>query len=136
MRPLALFAISGAVLWAGVSLAVVTQDPDIAVHADSGCASAEAWKAALAAGDFNVEPASSADIAGHRQQAGLPVDLAGCVTGRVSGYLVEGPVPPQALSDLLREHPRDVTAVALDGADLVALRLDGSLVPLAEALDD
>lgn len=136
MRPLALFSISGAVIWAGLSVAVVGQDPDIAVHATASCAGADAWRAALAADDFDVEAATPEAIASHRATAGLPDRLANCASARVGGYLVEGPVAPRALSDLLREHPRAVTAVAMDGDAVVALRLDGSIVPLAEALDD
>lgn len=136
MRPLALFSISGAVVWAGLSLAVVTQDPDVAVHATAACPAAAAWRAAMAAEAFNLEEASAEAIADHRARVSLPDRLVGCVSSRVGGYLIEGPLPPAAVTDLMREHPRGVTAVAVDGDDLVALRLDGSIVPLAEALDD
>lgn len=136
MRPLALFSISGAVVWAGLSVAVVTQDPDIAILAPDDCPGATAWRAAVADDDFDVEATTAQAIADHRAQARLPERLAGCQAARVGGYLVEGPVPPAAISALLQDHPRDVSAVAMDDGAVVALRLDGSLVPLAEAIDD
>lgn len=136
MRPLALFSIAGAVAWAGLSFAVVGQHPEVAVHADASCAGAETWRQALAEADFDVVTADPAGLAEHRARAAVPETLLGCQSAQVAGYLIEGAVPPKAVSDLLREHPRAVTTVAVEDGALVALRRDGSIVPLQEALDD
>lgn len=136
MRPLALFSIAGAVAWAGLSFAVVGQHPEVAVHAEISCPGAEAWRQALADADFAVVPSDPSAVAAYRARAAVPESLVSCQTAQVAGYLIEGAVPPQAVSDLLREHPRAVTAVAVKGGALVALRRDGSIVPLQEALDD
>jgi hypothetical protein len=137
MRPLAVTSIVAAFAWAGVSLAVVTQDPEVAILAPADCPGAEAWRQSLAQA-FNTEPATAAEIAGHRDRAGLPPALAGCQAARVGGYLIEGPVPADTIAALLRDHPRGVTAIAVDaaGSAILALGRDGTVSPLAEVLDD
>lgn len=123
MRKIVLLPLAAAAGWLSVTAAVFVQDPVVEVTASAACAAeAEAWAASLAADGFEVvrgDPATTAADTG----------TTACVGGRTGGYALEGAVPPDMVSVLLRKKPRGVTGLTVDGAPeggVLALNRDGS----------
>ncbi len=62
--------------------------------------------AAMMAAGFPVEVITSSDVDQVKLRLGVPDDLASCHTAEVSGYVVEGHVPADAVKRLLAEKPQ------------------------------
>ncbi len=60
----------------------------------------------LRANGFRVKPVAVEDTAAMRRRHGIPDALAGCHTGVVNGYAIEGHVPAREIRRLLAEKPR------------------------------
>ena len=60
----------------------------------------------LRANGFRVKPIHVADNGPIRRKHGIPDGLAGCHTGVVGGYAVEGHVPAREIKRLLAEKPK------------------------------
>jgi hypothetical protein len=69
------------------------------------CGCCTSWARHLERAGFSVRVAEVDDIAAVRAAAGVPVDLGGCHTAKVAGYVVEGHVPAAAVARLLAERP-------------------------------
>ncbi|GAB3125487.1 DUF411 domain-containing protein [Novispirillum itersonii] len=124
MRLLPLLPVAGAVLWMGVLAATMVQTPRVALSAAVSCRAEGAdWAGRLTAQGFTVET---------REQA-VGAD---CLSARVGGYQIIGPVDPAAVTRLLMRKPRGVTGLSLDGAGTVmALLGTAEPVPLQVVLD-
>jgi hypothetical protein len=61
---------------------------------------------------FTVEVHDVEDTTDARAKAGVPIELASCHTGLVSGYAVEGHVPADVVKRLLKERPKVVGIAA------------------------
>ncbi len=59
----------------------------------------------LRASGFRVKPVAVEDTAIVRRRHGIPDALAGCHTGVVNGYALEGHVPAREIKKLLSEKP-------------------------------
>jgi len=59
----------------------------------------------LRANGFRVKPVAVEDTGAVRRRHGLPDALAGCHTGVVNGYALEGHVPAREIKTLLSEKP-------------------------------
>lgn len=59
----------------------------------------------MKAAGFPVEVITSSDVDQVKLRLGVPDDLASCHTAEVSGYVVEGHVPADAVKRLLVEKP-------------------------------
>ena len=70
-----------------------------------GCACCAAWARHFEAAGFAIEIHELDDLALIRTDAGVPDDLGGCHTAKVSGYVVEGHVPVAGVQRLLAERP-------------------------------
>jgi hypothetical protein len=94
----------------------------------------------LRANGFRVKPMPAKDFATARKRYGIPEALAGCHTGVVEGYAIEGHVPAREIRRLLAEKPK-VKGLAVPGMpagspgmpsdrpqpfDVLLVRLDGS----------
>ena len=60
----------------------------------------------LRANGFRVKPIPPNDAGAIRRDHGIPDTLAGCHTGVVGGYAIEGHVPASDIKRLLAEKPR------------------------------
>jgi hypothetical protein len=69
------------------------------------CGCCAAWAKHFKAAGFRTIVHEVDDVAEIRAAAGVPADLAGCHTGKVAGYVVEGHVPVAAVERLLAEQP-------------------------------
>jgi hypothetical protein len=57
------------------------------------------------ASGFSVTVLPETNLKAIRARLGVPDDLAGCHTAEVSGYVVEGHVPADAIKRMLAERP-------------------------------
>jgi hypothetical protein len=79
----------------------------IEVWKSATCDCCNAWVSHLEANGFAVKANNTgvAILEKLRQQAGVPSRLAGCHSGKVEGYLIEGHVPASDIKRLLAEKP-------------------------------
>ncbi|MGI9354742.1 MAG: DUF411 domain-containing protein [Rhizobiaceae bacterium] len=81
---------------------------------NAGCGCCNTWaKIALKHG-FDVTLEESSDYKSYKAKMGVPLELAGCHSARISGYVVEGHVPMNAIERLLAEKP-DVYGITVPG---------------------
>lgn len=97
-------------LFAGATLALVTTPtlaamPEVEVWKTRGCGCCTAWAKHLERAGFAVRVQEVGDIGAVRAAAGVPMDLGGCHTSKVAGYVVEGHVPAAAVRRLVDERP-------------------------------
>ncbi len=97
--------IIGAVFATGASANAL---PMITVSKDPTCACCTGWADYLRKSGFPVTVVEALDLGSIRLSFGVPVDLAGCHTAQVAGYVLEGHVPAGAVLRLLRERPEGI----------------------------
>jgi hypothetical protein len=88
--------------------------PMLVVWKNRGCACCTAWARHFQDAGFIVTMHEVDDLAPARAAAGVPEDLAGCHTGQVDGYVVEGHVPVEDVQRLLAERPA-IAGIAVPG---------------------
>ncbi len=79
--------------------------PHLVVFRNPGCGCCHKWADHLTANGFDVTVQDEPNLKAVRDRLGVPTALAGCHTGQVGGYVVEGHVPAAAIKQLLAEKP-------------------------------
>ena len=93
------------------SIAVVAQAPKpstkpaMTVYKSATCGCCEKWVEHMRASGFTVTAVDVDDIEVPMKTYGVPSSLASCHTALVGGYVVEGHVPADVVSRMLREKP-------------------------------
>lgn len=87
------------------ALAAAPTAPALEVWKNRGCGCCSAWAKRFEQAGFAVTMHELEDVTPVRVAAGVPMDLAGCHTAKVEGYVVEGHVPVEAVQRLLAERP-------------------------------
>lgn len=82
------------------------------VHKSPTCGCCGKWAARMREAGFVVEEVAESDMKAVKDRLGVPEKLASCHTVEVDGYIVEGHVPAQAISKLLKERPKAVGLAA------------------------
>ncbi len=82
--------------------------PSVTLHKDPNCGCCTDWGKHIEAAGFPVTVINSPNVKALKRQVGVPLDLAGCHTAEVSGYIIEGHVPAAALQRLLDERPEAI----------------------------
>jgi len=149
MRRIALLPIAAAVLYAGVAVAVINQTPAVEVHKDSCCTCFPYWTGQMSREGFEVTVSEPENVLPAEVLAAVPAEYRSCVTSRVSGYVVSGPVPPEAVRNLLLEKPRGVIGLTVKAppaanqalefstanvGPVIALKRDGTTEPFDDVL--
>ena len=98
--------------------------PSIIVFRNPGCACCHKWADHLTANGFDVSVRDVPDLQRVRRQLGVPAALAGCHTGQVGGYLIEGHVPAAAITKLLAEKPQAL-GLAVPGMPIGSPGMEG-----------
>lgn len=109
MMPVIL-AVAAAVMVANWNPVVVSAT--VTVYRSSECPDDTAWFEALRSAGYQVEVHETENMQGLRQYAEVPDDLAACHTANAAGYVLEGNVPPEAVTKLLSERP-DIKGLAV-----------------------
>lgn len=89
---------------------------EMKVTRDVGCVCCHAWMEAIeGSGRFRITMFDAGDPSAFKQSVGVPDDLAGCHTGIVERYVIEGHVPAADIVRLVEEKPRGVIGLAVPG---------------------
>lgn len=86
----------------------------IKAYRNPGCGCCEKWAEMLKTAGYDVTMEDDADLAGRRQAAGVPEDLAGCHLAMMGDYIIDGHVPPKDIKRLLTERPA-IKGIAVPG---------------------
>lgn len=91
--------------------------PLVTVYKNPTCACCGEWADHLRENGFRVEIEESASLGGLgrvKAEPGVPPGLASCHTATVDGYVLEGHVPTDVITQLLTERP-EITGLAVPG---------------------
>jgi hypothetical protein len=80
--------------------------PKVLVTKDPNCGCCGGWVDHMKAAGFPVEVVTTPQVNRVKARLGVPDDLASCHTAEVSGYVIEGHVPADAVKRLLAEKPQ------------------------------
>jgi hypothetical protein len=105
-----LVAFSGGI-WMHAQTAV---KPQMTVYKDASCGCCTKWVEHLRQNGFEVKALDVPDIDQVKRTYGVPASAGSCHTGLVSGYVVEGHVPADAVLKVLREKPA-IAGLAVPG---------------------
>ncbi len=110
-----LFALTAAVVVAQQAGARQAADkPAITVYKSPTCGCCTMWADHMSRNGFAVKQVNVDDIDAVKQSYGVPRALSSCHTGLVNGYIVEGHVPADAVSRMLKEKPA-IAGIAVPG---------------------
>ena len=87
----------------------------ITVYRDPNCGCCSLWAEVARGAGYEVRVTDHPDMTSVKQRHGVPADLASCHTSVVGGYVVEGHVPMEDITRLLRERPADIKGIAVAG---------------------
>ncbi|EFO30590.1 metal-binding protein [Roseibium sp. TrichSKD4] len=117
-RSIASGLVAAALLISGASLADDNGSKGrMTVYKTPWCGCCTAWSERMEAEGYRVVVHNMEDLTPIRQQAGVPDDMQGCHTAVVEmgkKYVVEGHVPPAAISKMLDDQP-DIRGIAVPG---------------------
>jgi hypothetical protein len=84
------------------------------VHKSPTCGCCGGWAKRMREAGYIVEEINEPDMKSVKARLGVPPQMASCHTVELDGYVIEGHVPPQAITQLLKARPK-VTGVAAPG---------------------
>lgn len=88
--------------------------PKVTVYKSATCGCCSKWVEHMKASGFSVTALDVDDIEVPMKTYGVPASLASCHTAVVGGYVVEGHVPADVVSRMLREKPA-IAGIAAPG---------------------
>ncbi len=97
--------------------------PEITVFKSPTCGCCRQWVEHARAAGFQVVVHDTSDLEGVMTRYGVPPRLSSCHTAVVGGYVIEGHVPADVISRLLRERP-NVAGLAVPGMPASAPGMD------------
>ena len=97
----------GAILAAVLSLPALAEATWATLYKNPQCSCCEGYAAYLRQNGFDVDVRPTNDLAEISQKAGVPEDLQGCHTMFVDGYVVDGHVPVNVISEASVGAARD-----------------------------
>ena len=112
--------ITGAIAIAALALigVVVAQQkpagPLVEVFKSPTCGCCSQWVEHMRKAGFTVRTTDINDLSEIKKSRGIPVEVQSCHTATVSGYVVEGHVPPADVQRMLKEKPA-IAGIAVGG---------------------
>ena len=94
------------------------------VYKDPNCGCCIAWVALMRSAGFEISVRDTPDIQSIKRRYQVPAALASCHTALVGGYVVEGHVPADLISRLLKEKPK-VLGLAVPGMPVGSPGMEG-----------
>lgn len=89
--------------------------PTMIVHKDPNCGCCQSWADIAQRAGYPVQIVNEADLAAVKARLGVPEELASCHTTEVTGLIVEGHVPLDAVERMLRERQQGLRGIAVPG---------------------
>lgn len=94
------------------------------VYKDPNCGCCKTWVSLMRSAGFEISVRDTSDIQAIKRRYQVPAALASCHTAVVGGYVVEGHVPADLISRLLKEKPR-VLGLAVPGMPVGSPGMEG-----------
>lgn len=124
---LAIWLLAGAVLTAGGF--VLIRQPvgavDVIVYKSPTCGCCNDWVSHLQENGFSVKVHDQSNMNPIKSELGVPPRLQSCHTAKVGDYVIEGHVPAQEISRLLKEKPQ-IDGLAVPGMPMGSPGMEGS----------
>lgn len=98
---------------------------DIVVYKRANCSCCIDWMAQLMESGLSVEVRDLAGTASVQSRLGVPDELRSCHTAEVGDYWVEGHVPIDLVTDLLRNQPENIEGLAVNGMPIGSPGMEG-----------
>ncbi len=89
----------------GQNAAARTADRAITIYKDPNCGCCKEWVEHVRKAGFVATVHDTADMASVKSSMGVPKALESCHTARVGSYTIEGHVPADVITKLLKEKP-------------------------------
>ncbi len=120
----------GAVAAAGTSVLASSADASalaasMVVYKDPNCGCCAEWVKHVRAAGYQVTVRDTPDMASVKASFGVPSALQSCHTARVETYTIEGHVPADVISKLLRDKPAG-RGLAVPGMPMGSPGMEGS----------
>jgi hypothetical protein len=110
---------------ANARLASTAKPIAIKVYKTPTCGCCKAWVQHLRDNGFTVETVDMPDLSMVKQKYGVKPALQACHTAVVNGYVVEGHVPADLITKLVKEHPA-VVGLAVPGMPAGSPGMEGA----------
>ncbi len=104
---------------------------DVVVYKSPTCGCCKNWVSHLQENGFSVEVHERRNMSPIKTELGVPRQLQSCHTAKVGGYVVEGHVPADVITRLLKEKP-PVKGLAVPGMPMGSPGMEG---PRKDAYD-
>ena len=116
----------GAVFTLMATLALGQRLQTVTVIANPTCGCCHGWVGHLQAKGFKVDAfgATNSQLNATKDRYGVPPNLRACHTGLVGDYVIEGHVPGEVISRLLREKPA-IVGLAVPGMPVGSPGMEG-----------
>jgi len=101
------------------------------VYKDPNCGCCTKWVGLMRSAGFEVSTRDTPDMASIKTRYKVPAALGSCHTALVGGYVVEGHVPADLITRLLKEKPK-VLGLAVPGMPMGSPGMEG---PTKDAFD-
>lgn len=88
---------------------------DMVVYKDPNCGCCTEWVKHVRAAGFTVKVNDLTDMATVKRSFGVPANLESCHTARIGRYTIEGHVPADLITRLLKEQPASARGLAAPG---------------------
>lgn len=98
---------------------------EIVVYQSRTCGCCKKWVTHLKDNGFKVRSEFMDDVTDVKLKMNMPMKLASCHTAVVSGYIVEGHVPANAIKELISEKP-SIKGIAVPGMPMGSPGMEGS----------
>jgi len=97
---------------------------DVIVYKSPTCSCCNEWVSHLRENGFSVKVRDQRNVNPIKQELGVPKRLRSCHTAKVGGYVIEGHVPAQEISRLLKERPQ-IEGLAVPGMPMGSPGMEG-----------
>ncbi len=97
---------------------------EIVVYKSPTCGCCNAWIDHLKENGFSVEARNQSDMTSIKDAMGVPRNLRSCHTAQVGGYLVEGHVPAELITQMLTEKP-EIHGLSVPGMPMGSPGMEG-----------
>lgn len=94
------------------------------VYKDPNCGCCKTWVTLMRNAGFEISARDTADMPAIKQRYKVPEALGSCHTALVGGYVVEGHVPADLITRLLKEKPK-VLGLAVPGMPIGSPGMEG-----------
>lgn len=110
--------LAGGAIWYIISDYYARQESNpkakVVMYKNAGCECCDKWASYMQGGGYSVSIVEAKDLYAVKAEQGIPRDMGACHTAVVGDYVVEGHVPLEDISRLLREKP-DAKGIAVPG---------------------